>query len=73
MLGQLLQDAPSSTVLSIFPLAFLAAPGHLGLVAHLPGWTHLDGSVLQCCSLQSHPVATLEQQLHHLSVNKSLY
>lgn len=46
-------------VLPILPLALLATPGHLGLVADLSGRADLDRSVLQCSSLQSHFVATL--------------
>lgn len=72
MLRQLLQDATSSAVLSVLPLALFAAPSHLGLVARLPGRAHLDRGVLQCSCLQGHPVATLEQKLHHLSVDESL-
>lgn len=46
-------------VLSVLPLALFAAPSHLGLVACLPGRSHLDWGVLQCSRLQGHPVATL--------------
>lgn len=49
----------SVPVLSILPLTLLASPGHLGFAADFPGRTNLDRSVLQCSSLQSHPVATL--------------
>lgn len=72
MLRQLLQDAAAAAVLSVLPLALLAAPGHLGLVACFSGRAHLDRSVFQSSSLQGHSVATLEKELHHLSMNKSL-
>lgn len=72
MLRELLQDATSSAVLSVLPLALLAASGHFSLVARFSGRAHLDRRVLQSSRLQGHPVATLEQELHHLSVDKSL-
>lgn len=72
MLRQLLQDAASSAVLSVLPLALFAPPGHLGLVARFSSRSNLDRRVLQSSGLEGHLVATLKQKLHHLSVYETL-
>lgn len=72
LLGDFTEQGVAFLILSLLGAAPLTAASHLGFIAGFASWTHFNRGILKWCCCNGHLAPTLENELHHLCVDKSM-